>query len=51
MASNFLANNTGLIAFVFIGGFFLWKFVIQPIANEGQPIEDQDPESTLPHQD
>jgi len=44
MASSFLADHTGLIAFLFIGGFLVWKFILEPIANEGQPIEDPDPE-------
>ena len=46
MASSFIADNTGLIAFLFIGGFLVWKFIIEPIANEGQPIEDQDSQSS-----
>ena len=37
---SFVSDHTGLIAFLFIGGFVVWKFIIQPIANEGDPIED-----------
>ncbi len=37
---SFVSDHTGLIAFLFIGGFVVWKFIIQPIANEGNPIED-----------
>lgn len=44
MASSFIADHTGWIAFAFIGGFLVWKFIIEPIANEGEPIEDLDPE-------
>jgi len=46
MASSLIADNTGLIAFLFIGGFLVWKFILEPIANEGQPIDDQDTESS-----
>ena len=40
MDLGFITNNTTLFAFLFIGGFIAWKFFIQPIQNEGQPIED-----------
>jgi len=40
MNFNFISDNTGLISFLFIGGFILWKYFIQPIQNEGLPIED-----------
>ncbi len=42
MNFNFISDHTGLIAFLFIGGFIVWKFIIQPIQNEGQPIEDSE---------
>jgi len=31
--------NTILIAVVIVGGFCIWKFIIQPLENEGKPIE------------
>ena len=40
MNFNFISDNTGLIAFLIIGGFITWKYFIEPIQNEGQPIED-----------
>lgn len=40
MDLGFITNNTGLFALLFIGGFIVWKFIIQPLQNEGQPIED-----------
>ncbi len=42
MNFNFISDNTGLIAFLFIGTFIVWKFIIQPIQNEGRPIEDSE---------
>ncbi len=42
--TNFLSNHTGLVGLLLIGGFVLWKFVIQPIQNEGKeldPTEEQ----------
>ena len=49
MGSSFIADNTGWIAFFFILAFVVWKFIIEPIANEGQPIEGQDPEQSDSH--
>ena len=40
MNLNFISDYTGLIAFLMIGGFIVWKFIIQPIQNEGRPIEE-----------
>jgi hypothetical protein len=31
-----------VIALLLVVGFSIWKFVIQPIQNEGQPIEPED---------
>ncbi len=31
--------NTFLIGLLVVGGFVIWKFIIQPIMNEGEPIE------------
>ncbi len=39
MNFSFISDHTVLLSFLFIGGFVVWKFIIQPIANEGQPIE------------
>ena len=36
--SSIIGSNTLLIGAVLVGGFCLWKFVIQPRMNEGQPI-------------
>ena len=44
MNFDFITNNTGWIAFLFIGGFVVWKWIIQPIQNEGQPIQDPETE-------
>ena len=33
------AGQTTLIGFVVVIGFCIWKFLIQPIENEGKPIE------------
>ena len=38
-----IGDHPFLIGFVLVGGFMLWKFVIQPIINEGQPLDpDED---------
>ena len=37
--SSFIGDNTMLLGFAMVGGFFIWKFVLQPIMNEGTPIE------------
>jgi len=31
--------NTLLIGFAMVGGFVVWKFIIEPIMNEGKPIK------------
>ncbi len=31
--------NTALIGIVLVGCFCAWKFIIEPIMNEGEPIE------------
>ncbi len=39
-----ITNHPLVTAFVLVGGFALWKFIIQPILNEGKslnPDEDQ----------
>ena len=39
---SFLTDHTTLIAFVIIGLFVVWKYVLQPIANEDQPLEPEE---------
>lgn len=36
--SAFLAGNNFLIVIMIVLGFGIWKFIIQPIANEDDPI-------------
>ena len=36
---NIVTDNTALLAVLLVGGFCLWKFVLQPIMNEDEPIE------------
>lgn len=31
--------NTFLIGMGIVGGFAIWKFIVEPIMNEGKPIE------------
>ncbi len=31
--------STALIGLVLVGGFVIWKFIIEPQMNEGKPIE------------
>ena len=37
--SSFIGDYTFLIGIALIGGFIIWKFIIEPTANEGKPIE------------
>ena len=37
--SGFIGNHTLLIGFFMVGGFVVWKFIIQPQMNEGKSIE------------
>lgn len=37
--SSFVADYTIWIGIALVGGFVLWKFILEPIANEGRPIE------------
>lgn len=34
-----IGDNTVLIGVLVVGGFCAWKFIIEPLMNEGQPIE------------
>lgn len=36
---NIISNNTFLIGVVLIGGFIIWKFILEPRMNDGQPIK------------
>ncbi len=40
--------NNVLIGLLVVGGFVLWKFVIQPIINENKPIEPPKDYKTFP---
>ncbi len=31
--------NTFIIGTAIVGGFSIWKFIIEPLMNEGKPIE------------
>ena len=42
--------NTMLIGILIVGAFVIWKFVVQPIMNEGKPIEPQKGEKTFAEQ-
>ncbi|MHA1201351.1 MAG: hypothetical protein ACTSQ4_02365 [Candidatus Heimdallarchaeaceae archaeon] len=44
MDLSWIGKYNVLIALFLIVGFLIWKFIIQPIANEGQPIEPQEDE-------
>lgn len=37
--SSLIGGNTFWIGLAVVGGFSLWKFILQPIANEGKPIK------------
>lgn len=37
--TGFIKDHTILVGFFVVGVFSLWKFILQPIMNEGQPIE------------
>lgn len=43
----FLSDHTFLIAIIIIGLFLLWKYILQPIANEGQSLDPEVPEYGL----
>ena len=36
--SSFVGDHTLLIGVLLVGGFFIWKFIMQPIMNEGKSI-------------
>ncbi len=37
--SSIIGDHTILIGLLMVGGFFAWKFIIEPQMNEGNPIE------------
>tara|TARA_R100001530_G_scaffold112862_1_gene79825 strand:- start:2300 stop:2491 length:192 start_codon:yes stop_codon:yes gene_type:complete len=37
--TSFIGDNTLLIGVVLVGGFVVWKFILEPIMNEGKPIK------------
>ena len=36
--SSFVGDHTMLIGIAMVGGFVIWKYLLEPIANEGKPI-------------
>lgn len=41
---------TWLLGLIIVGGFCIWKFVAEPIMNEGQPIEPPEDYKTIAEQ-
>ena len=37
--SSIIGDNTMLLGFGMVGGFVIWKFILQPIMNEDKPLE------------
>lgn len=37
--SSFIGDYTFLLGIGVFGGFVIWKFILEPIMNEGKPIE------------
>jgi hypothetical protein len=37
--SSFIGDHTLWIGIIMVGSFCIWKFVLQPVMNEGKPIE------------
>lgn len=42
--------NNLLLGLLIVGAFVVWKFVMQPIMNEGKPIEPPEDYKTIPEQ-
>lgn len=43
MGFEIITNHPLLTAFVLVGGFCMWKFIIEPTMNEGKPLDpDED---------
>ena len=52
MALILTAGQTTFLGFALVIGFCIWKFIIQPIENEGKPIEppEEEPGESLQDQ-
>lgn len=37
--SSFIGDHTFLLSIGMVGGFVIWKFILEPIMNEGKPIK------------
>lgn len=48
MGLEIITDHIGLWAFLLIGGFIVWKFIIQPQMNAGKPIDPPDGELESP---
>lgn len=40
--TNIISEHTFAIGMVLVGCFCIWKFIIEPIQNEGQPIHENE---------
>lgn len=40
--SSILSNYNTWIAILLVGGFVVWKFILEPILNDGEPIEPKE---------
>ena len=45
-----LSGNTFIIGLLIVTAFVVWKFIMQPIMNEGQPIEPPKDYKSIPEQ-
>ena len=41
--SQLISDHTFLFGLLFVGGFLIWKYIIQPIMNEGEPLDPEIP--------
>ena len=39
-----ITNHPLITAFLLVGGFAIWKFIIQPTLNEGKPLDPTEEE-------
>ena len=42
--------NNVLLGLLIVGAFVVWKFILQPIMNEGEPIEPVEGKKTFTEQ-
>lgn len=42
MWTDIITEHSFLIGIVLVGSFAIWKFIIEPIMNEGKPIQEND---------